>query len=366
MRAFFLTTQDVKRVTPKTFLAIRLWLSGCCLLIIGLIALGGYTRLSGAGLAISTWQPVLGVIPPLSEQDWQDVYRAYQQTPEYRYKGYEFSQFEPLFWIEYSHRMLGRLVGFAFLLPLLFFAFRGVFSVQRLIFFGGLFVLGALQGLVGWLMVYSGLSDVPQVSPYRLTFHLSLALVIYGLLFLSCLAWFYPEGMTTNQRDYPTALHRRRYRHLVICLLALGVTMIFGALVAGHKAGLIYNSYPLMDGQWLPDEFTDASLPIGLVSEPAIVQWLHRILSLITLVVIMVFVACVEKDKITPKPILWSARLMSLAVIGQMILGIVMLVSYMPLGLALAHQLHAVFLLSVMLYCFFAFHACRYAKTLDH
>ena len=366
MLSLFLTPEDVKRVTPKTCLAIRLWLSGCCLLLISLIALGGYTRLSGAGLAISTWQPVLGVIPPLSEQDWQDVYRAYQQTAEYRYKGYERSQFEPLFWIEYSHRMLGRLLGLAFFLPFLFFALSRVFSVQRLMIFGGIFLLGALQGLVGWLMVYSGLNELPQVSPYRLTFHLSLALIIYGLLFLSSLSWFYPEGMARNQRAYPMPLHSRRYQHLVICLLALGVTIVFGALVAGHKAGLIYNSYPLMDGQWLPDEFTDAPLPIGFVSEPALVQWMHRILSLITLVVIMAFVAFVEKDKITPKPILWSARVMSLAVIGQMILGIIMLVSYMPLGLALAHQLHAVVLLSAMLYCFFAFHAYRHAKTLAH
>ena len=337
---------------------ISIWLIVCCVLVVGMVSLGGYTRLSGSGLSMPTWQPFSGFIPPLSDTDWQEHYRAYSKTPEYRATKPDLASFKMIFWVEYSHRALGRVLALAFLLPFLFFAFRRYLTQAWIVLFSTLFVLGALQGLMGWLLVHSGLVDEPQVSPYRLSVHLSLAFLLYGLLFSSMLRWTFPDGIqgvpNPNRPPHPYAPDESLARHLRIALVFLAVTLIFGALVAGHNAGAIYGTYPLMDGSLLPPMRGNIPWYQQIFATPGPVQWMHRLLSLLTAFVLFAFVYRVEKDKSTPRVLLFSVRTMSVVLIVQFTLGITTLLYAVPTALAMSHQIGALLLLSVIVWLLFA------------
>ena len=226
---------------------IAAWLITCCALVFAMVVLGGVTRLTRSGLSIVEWQPIVGTLPPLTSADWQALFLKYQQTPEYQKvnPGMTLDGFKGIFWLEYFHRLLGRLIGVAFFVPFLYFLWRRALALPLALKLGGVFVLGALQGAMGWYMVKSGLVDDPRVSQYRLTAHLLLAIAIYGGMLWVALDLLFPvAGRNVALRGL------RRVRRLAWAVTVLVIAMVVtGGFVAGIRAGYAYNTFPLMNGQ---------------------------------------------------------------------------------------------------------------------
>ncbi len=331
--------------------AIGAWLAICAALVYAMVVLGGVTRLTGSGLSMVEWQPILGWLPPTSEAGWQEAFAKYRASPEYRQvnAGMSLAQFQVIYGFEYAHRLLGRLIGVAFLLPLLGFLAAGRLSAGRAMRLGGIFLLGGLQGLLGWYMVKSGLVDVPRVSPYRLAAHLGLALVIYALIFWQAMAALWPRPVPV------TGAGARREVDIMAALLVL--TLLAGAFVAGNKAGLAYNSFPLMAGQWIPDGL-GALNPWwrNLFENITTVQFVHRLLAVLT-------VAWALLLALRLRPLGgWPARLgigLALLTLGQAMVGVATLLAGVPVMLGALHQGAAVAVLSVLL-------ATRYALGGQH
>src|SRR5262252_8990458 len=229
--------------------AVAAWLLACCALLFAMVVVGGVTRLTHSGLSITEWRPIVGTLPPLNDAQWNEVFLKYQATPEYAQvnRGMSLDAFKGIFWWEYFHRLLGRAIGAVFLLPLLWFiARRRIPSGYALKLFG-IFVLGALQGALGWYMVQSGLVDDPRVSQLRLTAHLGLAFVIFAAMFWTALSLL--RGPARSDAANSAPLRRAAY-----ALAALIFVMaLSGGLVAGIRAGFAYNTFPLMNGQVVPD-----------------------------------------------------------------------------------------------------------------
>jgi cytochrome c oxidase assembly protein subunit 15 len=323
---------------------VAIWLFVCCAMIAVMVVLGGVTRLTHSGLSMVHWKPVTGLLPPLTHAQWEATFRAYQHYPEFQQinRHMTLEGFKGIFWLEYIHRLWGRLIGVVFLLPFLYFAFRGYLDRWLRPRLAGLFALGALQGALGWYMVKSGLVDRPDVSHLRLAAHLGLAFVIYGYMFYLGLS------LTTGR---PSAAVTRSLRGPLLALLALVfVTIIYGAFVAGLDAGFIYNTFPLMGGRLVPAAALALEPPLRNLSEnPVTVQLMHRILALTT------FLAVIA--------IWWRARRLGTAIhpraafhalLGaaalQVTLGISTLLLVVPVPLAAAHQAGALALFSVVLW----------------
>jgi heme a synthase len=321
--------------TEKTFLPmnepdrrrVAAWLLACAALVFFLVLVGGITRLTRSGLSIVEWQPLLGVLPPLSEADWQSLFASYRETPEYKLvnRGMDLAGFQRIFWWEYAHRLLARLVGLAFLLPFLWFQFRRVLDRPLAWKLWGVFALGAAQGVMGWLMVKSGLVDDPKVSPVRLTMHLGLALAV-----ISAELWIALGLLVPRAGRAP-----RLAAALPLLVFAMALS---GGMVAGLRAGSAYQSFPLMNGHLVPPEI--------LVLEPwwknflynmATVQFVHR--ALFWLLAVLVPLAW-WRARALP-----SAQALLGAFVLQAALGIATLLLGVPLALAAAHQAGAVLLL---------------------
>ena len=330
---------------------IAYWLLSVCALVFAMVVLGGVTRLTGSGLSMVEWEPIVGTVPPLSTTEWQETYHKYQQTPEYQKKnlGMSLEEFKGIFWFEYAHRLLGRSIGIAFLLPFLYFLFKEWIEkpmVPKLI---TMFLLGGLQGVLGWYMVASGLVDNPHVSQYRLTAHLAAAFLIYAYMFWVALGLLYP------QRETGTELRSlRRFVHLVAGMIA--VTVLSGGFVAGLKAGFAYNTFPLMDGHWLPPAY-------GLL-EPAwknifenipAVQFNHRWLALSSLALVIVLWLR-SRTYVLPSRARRGFNLLLTMAVLQVALGISTLLLLVPTPLASAHQAGALVLFTLTLY---TLHALR-------
>lgn len=294
---------------------VSIWLKSLILAVILMVIIGGATRLTHSGLSMVEWKP-LHVLPPLSEVGWDAEFSLYQQTSEYQRvnKGMSLSEFKSIYWWEYGHRLLGRLVGFLVLLPL-FFLFKKIptWLKGRLVF---VLALGGMQGVIGWWMVKSGLKADPAVSHIRLCIHLIMAFIILSVLVR---ALWQLEGKEFKKIDFKNA-----------ALLGLiSLTIIYGAYVAGLKAGLMYNTFPLMEGQWIPSEWSFYQPRWkNFINNPAMVQWMHRVLAFTTLVY---------------ASILWVKhgshyRLLTVKLIVQVALGIITLLFMVPLHAALAHQ----------------------------
>src|ERR1700676_235407 len=230
---------------------IATWLLVCCALVFALIVVDRVTRLTHSGLSITEWQPIVGTLPPLSESQWNEAFAKYQVTPEYLQvnRGMSIDAFKGIFWVEYIHRLLGRLVGFAFIVPLLWFVARGKFpsspGLAPMLF--GIFLLGAAQGALGWYMVQSGLVDDPRVSQLRLTAHLGLACLFFAAMFCPALPLLRPAG-SADARTRPL------FRSAVSLAALIFVMALSGGLVAGIRAGFAYNTFPLMNGHVVPPE----------------------------------------------------------------------------------------------------------------
>ena len=316
---------------------VRAWLMGVALLVFAMIVVGGATRLTDSGLSITEWQPIIGAIPPMNKAHWLEAFDKYKQIPEYQEinKGMSLEAFKSIYWWEWSHRFLGRFIGLAFALPLLIFWVLG--RIPR--GFGGKFLtvlaLGGLQGGIGWFMVTSGLVDRVDVSHYRLAMHLGTAFLILGALI-----WLAEElrpADATIRLDPISAGHLRFARILAAVLF---VQVLLGALVAGLKAGLTYNTWPLMDGRFIPNGlFTLAPWYENFFENITTVQFDHRMMAY--------FVAGLAAWHLfqlrgtADGRLTVSAAALLIAILAQMGLGIWTLLSAqgsIPIGLGLAHQ----------------------------
>jgi len=323
--------------------AIGLWLGLCCLTIFCMVVLGGVTRLTGSGLSMVEWEPILGVLPPLSEAEWEDTFEKYRQYPEYRLKntGMDLTGFKEIFWLEYFHRLLGRGIGVLFALPFLYFLARRRIDpalTPRLI---GLFTLGGLQGLMGWYMVQSGMVDDPHVSQYRLTAHLLLAIFIYVWML-----WLVMDLLRGRDRVRVSGGWVKGGYALTAFVL---LTIASGGFVAGLKAGFTFNTFPLMNGQWVPDGIMLME-PVwrNLFENIITVQFNHRVLAMLLAATVLIFWWSARRQ--TGSPVVRRALdLMLAAVALQITLGISTLLLVVPIPLAAAHQAGAVLLLTAVL-----------------
>src|SRR4051812_48317770 len=228
--------------------SLRAWLLAVAALVFLMVGVGGATRLTGSGLSITEWQPIVGTVPPLSQADWLEAFAKYQQIPQYHHvnRGMSLDAFKVIFWWEWTHRFLGRLIGAVFLVPFLFFLAAGQMPRALLGRLAGIFALGGLQGAIGWYMVRSGLADRIDVSQYRLALHLGLAILIFGGLI-----WV---ALSLDERESrASAAWPPRARGAAAIALLVFAQIILGAFVAGLKAGASYNTWPLMDGRFVPD-----------------------------------------------------------------------------------------------------------------
>ena len=322
-------------------LIIGFWLLGCAAVVYFMIVVGGMTRLTQSGLSMVEWDPIMGIIPPIGEAAWQEVFAKYKTSPEYLKvnAGMSLAAFKGIFYWEYGHRVLGRVIGMVYLLPLLLFLARGMVPKRWYAKLFGLFVLGGLQGLMGWYMVKSGLVDVPRVSQYRLTAHLGLALVIFAYML-----WFAMDFLRGEQRVHVAS--RAYLKSTLLVVFVVFIMMLSGGFVAGTKAGFIMNTFPMMNGQWLADGWLAMTPAWRNLFENAItVQLVHRCIAII--VVVAVFISFIISLKQRFKAVNgWVVA----AMIVQVNLGIMALVMKVPLALGAAHQAGAVALLAAALY----------------
>ena len=321
--------------------ALRVWLLVVASLIVAMVLVGGATRLTESGLSIVEWKPVTGVVPPLTEGQWAQAFEAYQAIPQYRQlnAGMSLAEFKTIFWWEWSHRLLGRMIGAVYLLPFLYFLWRGGMSGELKRRLWLIFGLGTLQGAVGWWMVASGLSERTEVSQYRLATHLVLALLIFAAIIWT----------VRRLADERPLLASVRLKAASIALLVLTFVQLYlGALVAGLRAGLVYNTWPDIDGGLIPSAarlWFDTPWWRNLFENTLTVQFEHRMTAyaLLVLAVLHLLDAIISR---AAAPVINGALWLVAAVTLQGTLGILTLLNQAPIGLALSHQAVAIAVLT--------------------
>lgn len=333
-------------ISPNDRAIVR-WLQLCLVLIFAMVILGGVTRLTDSGLSMVTWHPT-GMLPPLGEEQWRDEFELYQQYPEFQKLNRDMSLdgFKAIFWFEYSHRMLGRLIGLVFLLPFLYFLLRKMIRpglTPRLVV---MFFLGGLQGLLGWYMVKSGLVSNPHVSQYRLTAHLLSAILIYGFILWTIF------GLSTPRQylrlgDSAAAGWRKASLGLLVLVL---MTIASGGFVAGLDAGMIFNTFPLMDGALVPDGI-GALTPwyLNPFENLVTVQFDHRWLAIVTGLLLLAWYIK-GRSHFNDAMLQRGFKLVGMMVIIQLALGITTLLMQVPVLLAALHQAGALLLFGVLLF----------------
>lgn len=321
--------------------AVVLWLFGCCALIFAMVVVGGITRLTLSGLSITEWNPVIGVVPPLNHAEWAAEFSRYRTTPEYRliHFGMTLTDYQYIYFWEYTHRLLGRLIGFAYAVPLLWFWWCGRLPRRLVPGLCGILFLGFCQGLLGWYMVESGLVHRVEVSQYRLVAHLSLALAIYAAILWVALDLVRPPSRSAAAPGW------RRAAEALIALVAL--TIAAGGFVAGTRAGLVYNTFPLMDGRLVPRGYAQLQPFLrNLFDNVAAVQFDHRVLAMTTAaaVVGLWLAGC---RAALPRPARLALHALLAVAALQVTLGISTLLLVVPIPLAVSHQAGAVLLLTM-------------------
>lgn len=312
--------------------ALSIWLFCCCGFIALMVFVGGVTRLTESGLSITEWKPVTGVVPPLSDAKWLEYFEKYRQIPEYQQinKGMSLDEFKFIYWWEFGHRFLGRITGFVLLLPWIYFAWKGYTNRSLNLRLLGIFCLGGMQGVIGWYMVKSGLSERTDVSQYRLALHLTMAFLLFSFVL-----WL---GLSLSSQTKAT--RQSQLGWLVVFVLFTQVFM--GALVAGLNAGMTYNTYPLMDGKWIPSGlFTLSPFYLNFFENIIMVQFQHRWSAILLAVLIIVFWNQARRVPEAQS----AANHMLYALVIQIVLGIKALVYVVPISLASAHQMGALLLL---------------------
>ncbi len=322
---------------------IAAWLFTIAAMVFAMIVLGGVTRLTQSGLSITEWWPISGWVPPLDDAAWQEVFGLYRESPEYLKLnfGMTLAEYKTIFWFEYAHRLWGRIIGVAYLVPMAVLLARGWVKrtlAWRLV---GLFVLGAAQGALGWYMVMSGLVENPYVSQYRLAAHLALGVAIF-----MALLWAALDLVRPGDAVGVTAVRRLARGALALVGLVV-VTQVSGAFVAGLDAGLAYNTFPLMDGQWLPAEmFAMRPLYVNFFENIATVQFDHRLLAMTVLAATAWFWWRARRATLNREQQLAVDATAAIAIV-QVGLGIATLLAVVPVPLAALHQAGAVALLGV-------------------
>jgi heme a synthase len=324
---------------------IAFWLLLICAMVFAMVVLGGVTRLTHSGLSMTDWKPMTGWIPPLTDAAWMAEFERYKTFPEYLKvnQGMDLAGFKAIFWFEFSHRVLGRSVGIVYLLPFLFFLFRGKVEQGLAPKLWIMFILGGLQGGLGWWMVASGLVDHPDVSQYRLTAHLGLAVLIYAYGLWIAMGLLVPAS--THHRERVEKL----FKTAVMLAVAIFVVMLSGGLVAGLDAGFAYNTFPTMNGQWIPDGLLSMSpWYVNLGENTTTVQFDHRWLATLTGVAVIAYWLRTISVDLSPG-VQGMQHLLLLAVLAQITLGVLTLLYVVPVPIAAAHQAGAMVLLSAVL-----------------
>ena len=329
--------------------AVRWWLFVVAGLVFAMVVVGGATRLTDSGLSITEWLPILGAIPPLNEADWWEAFEKYKKIPEYELvnKGMSLAEFQFIYWWEWAHRFLGRAIGIVFALPFAYFWWTGRLRPWLAPKLLGILALGGLQGFVGWYMVQSGLSERVDVSQYRLALHLTIAFVIFALLVWTALGLYHRDGSVIAD---PVAGWQKYLVGVLVGLIL--VQVVLGGFVAGLKAGLAYNTWPLMEGALLPDGLWSMSpWYLNLAENMLTVQFNHRIAAYIVLLLTAVHVVVLLAQGASAR-VLVSAGTLLVLVVVQALIGIWTLLAApaadgIPIGLGLLHQGGAVVVLGV-------------------
>jgi len=325
--------------------AVAVWLLVCCALVFAMVVVGGVTRLTHSGLSIVEWQPIVGTLPPLSDAAWQETFEKYQLTPEYRLVNHAMTlaEFKGIFWWEYFHRLLGRLIGVVFFVPLVWFWARRRIDRPLAWKLAGIFVLGGLQGAMGWYMVMSGLVDDPRVSQFRLTAHLAIAFLIFAAML-----WVAMDLLAPRASAGPRAGGARRLGWWVTGLIAYMV--VTGGFVAGIRAGKAYNTFPLMNGHVVPPEiFMIEPWWQNFFYNMATVQFDHRLGAWALAFLVPWLWLRARQAELPPRARLATTLLLGVLA-AQIALGITTLLLAVPVALGAAHQGGAVVLLAAALY----------------
>ena len=326
--------------------AVALWLFGVAGLCFAIAVIGAITRLTESGLSMVEWKPLLQDIPPLSEDAWQKTFALYQQSPQYRLvnQGMTLAEYQGIFWWEWVHRLIAQLIGVVFALPFLYFLIRRQLPRRLIPYLVGLFALGALQGLLGWVMVASGLVDRPSVSHYRLAAHLTNDLLIYALTLWTA---FYVAKPRAEALVPPEAAPLLR-RHAITGLSILAVTIIWGAFTAGLRAGLVYNTFPLMGGSVVPPDFLALAPWWSNVTENhGAVQFIHRALAMTTGLVLLALALRLRAPNVGRQLRRMATWLFAIVAL-QIFLGIETVLNQVPVWLGALHQANAILLLGIV------------------
>jgi len=324
--------------------AIAVWLVVCAGMILVMVVLGGVTRLTESGLSITEWQPIAGILPPLSEAAWQAEFAKYREIPQFQlvHSWMSIEDFKTIYFWEWLHRLWGRLIGIAFAAPFLWYLLRRRIPTGLMRRLLGILVLGGLQGVLGWVMVESGLVDRVEVSQYRLVAHLGLAIVIYAAILWTALDLLWVRA--------PTALPAAGLSRAAAAVAALAfLTLLAGGFVAGLNAGLAYNTFPLMDGRLVPADYWQLQ-PWwrNFFENVAAVQFDHRLLALLSLAAIVALWLAGHRHALAARRRRALDALLAMAVL-QVALGVVTLLLVVPLPFAAAHQAGAVLLFTASL-----------------
>ena len=328
--------------------SIMLWLITLTIMVFLIIIIGGLTRLTDSGLSMVDWQPILGTIPPLNNNQWQEVFNDYKLTPEFLYvnKNMTLDEFKYIFWWEWFHRFFARLIGLIFIIPFIYFLIKknlNSFFYKR---FSIIFSLGLFQALVGWWMVKSGLSDDPFVSPYRLTFHLTNAVIIYALLLWTSVEYFHLKS--TNFISI-----RSKNVLILISIILVFVTILSGGFMAGSHAGQSFNTYPLMNGKIIPDDIYLEDLGfLNMFENTVTINFNHRWIATITFIYTFSFFSYLIFKKVInlSNQIIISVLLILTL---QFLLGIMALLSNVSIYYGSLHQTNSIALLSILLVAYF-------------
>jgi len=329
------------------------WLIFVASVIFFMIMLGGATRLTSSGLSMVDWKPIMGVIPPLTDTDWTETFERYKEFPEYQKKnaGMSLDSFKSIFYFEYFHRILGRLIGLFFLVPFLYFWSKGAIRRKMLPQMIALFILGGMQGLLGWYMVKSGLVNEPNVSQYRLTAHLISAVLLFSYLLWVAFGLLKKSAAElTNLTEVDEAISNRFYRYAK-ALTGLIVFMIFsGGFVAGTKAGYAYNTFPLMAGKMIPDGlYTMQPFWLNWFENITTIQFNHRLIAYSLFFVVPLFAFNLIKNNVSSRCTTAAKFFIGILFI-QIALGISTLVFHMPVAIAVSHQGGAIILLTIAIF----------------
>ena len=321
---------------------LTFWLASMFWVIAIMIVVGGLTRLTDSGLSITKWQLFSGIIPPMNDLEWIEYFNLYKKIPEYQLQNYEMTmmEFKVIFWWEWGHRFLGRLIGLGFIIPLIYFSFKVNFKYLLNYYF--IFLLICLQGFIGWYMVSSGLVDRIDVSHYRLSVHLLLAFLILSLIFWNYLKL---KDLKSNNIKLSSFL-------TVVFVVLIFCQIVIGAFVSGMDAGKIYNSWPLMGSTYFPDDnYFKNLLSMNAFNDPSLVQFMHRNLAYLISLSYLIILYRTYQKKI--KELYLSINLIGFFLLLQIILGILTLLYGAQIFLASMHQISSIFLVSSCIYLLF-------------